>query len=96
MTTRPTRPIRPIRSARGLSGGLFVGIGAEDRQQPVSAHQPFLDVISTFDHAEVKIYAEADHGYTWQDWPSYNPAAANDSFAKTIALFGASLRPMSA
>lgn len=82
-----TEPSAPHRSAAGISGGLFVGIGADDRQQPVSAHQPFLAAISALDHTEVQIYAGADHGYTWRGWPSYNAAAANDSFVRTDALF---------
>lgn len=77
-------PDSPHRTAQGLRGELFVGIGADDHMQPQASHQPFLDAIAT---AEVSIYAGADHGYTWAGWPSYNEAAATDSFERTTALF---------
>jgi len=77
----------PHLTASDLDAGLFIGIGAEDRMQPVAAHQPFLDAVANQEHVAVEIYAGADQGYTWRDWPSYDEAAAMDSFAKTDALF---------
>lgn len=75
----------PHNSAAGLQGQLFIGIGADDEMQPQSANQLFLDAVS--DRAEVSVFPGAEHGYTWEGWPSYHEQAAKHSFERTIALF---------
>ena len=80
-------PDSPHRMAPQLQGGLFIGLGAEDRQQPVSANQPFLDAVGGLPDIDIQIYDGADHGYTWEGWPSYEHKAATDSFSRTDDLF---------
>jgi len=78
-------PDSPHHTAENLKGDLFIGIGADDQQQPVAIHQPFLDAVHNLDHVE--IYPGADHGYTLRGWSSYNHDAATASLTTTAELF---------
>ena len=60
--------------------------------QPLAAHQPFLHTVAKLPAVQVATYPGADHGYTWPGWPSFNQAAADASFAATVALFQSALR----
>ena len=77
----------PHLSGDQLKGRLFIGIGEDDQMQPLSSHQPFLDVVEPQPGTKVAVYSGADHGYTWPGWPGYDEAAATASFASTLALF---------
>lgn len=80
-------PDSPHLTAGLFRGRLFIGIGLEDRMQPLASHRPFLDAVAARPGIEVATYPGADHGYTWRGWPSYDRAAADASFAATVALF---------
>ena len=82
----------PHLAAAQLSGSLYMGLGEIDEVMPVSLMQPFLDEVATReDTTIIDIHADADHGYTWPGAPSYNEAAAETSWTKTLAMFADSL-----
>lgn len=81
------QPDSPHLTAGRLTRPLFIGIGEADQMQPLSGHRPFLEAVRPLDDVEIAVYPGADHGYTWRGWPSYDRAAANASFASTVALF---------
>ncbi len=80
-------PDSPHLTAHQLRGRLFIGIGEDDQMQPLAAHQPFLQAVAALPGVHVETYPGADHGYTWPGWPNFDQAAADASFAATLALF---------
>ena len=50
-------------------------------------HQRFLDATAEMPNVDVDIWAGADHGFTWPGYATYNKAASEGSWAKTIAMF---------
>lgn len=87
------QPDSPHLTAGRLTRPLFVGIGEADQMQPLASHVPFLDAVRPLGDVEIAVYPGADHGYTWRGWPSYDRAAADASFASTVALFRRALQP---
>jgi len=58
----------------------------------VERTQPFLDAVAALgERVTVDIHPDADHGYTWSSAPTYNEAAANLAFARTVELFRSAL-----
>jgi carboxymethylenebutenolidase len=84
-------PDSPHHRAGGIRQPLFIGIGDADQMQPVAAHRAFFDAVAPLPHVEVEIYPGADHGYTWEGWPTFDAGAAEGSFAKTRRLFATHL-----
>jgi carboxymethylenebutenolidase len=85
-------PDSPHLSAHELRPPLFLGIGDADEVQSIAMHQRFLDAVAGLDHVDVTVWPGADHGYTWPGYPNYDEGAAEGSWAKTLALLGATLR----
>jgi carboxymethylenebutenolidase len=84
-------PDSPHLSASDLTCPLYIGIGTADQMQSIEMHQRYFDAVAGLDHVEVETFEGADHGYTWPDAPGYHEVAAEGSWAKTIAMFGAAL-----
>lgn len=87
-----SEPDSPHQTASGLTQPLYIGIGTADQVQSIEMHQRFFDVVEPLDNVEVEIFDGADHGFTWPDHPTYNEAAAEGCWDKTLALFNAALR----
>jgi carboxymethylenebutenolidase len=86
------RPDSPHLTAARLAHPLYLGIGEDDEVQSIAMHQPFLDAVAGLDHVEVVTFPGADHGYTWPGYPSYDEAAAETSWTRTLAMFDDTLR----
>ena len=80
-------PDSPHLSASSIANPLYIGIGEADELQSIAMHQRFLDAVAPLDHVQVETFPGADHGFTWPDHPSYDPAAADGCWDGTIALF---------
>jgi carboxymethylenebutenolidase len=87
-----SEPDSPHQTASNLAQPLYIGIGTADQVQSIAMHQRFFDVVEPLDNVEVEIFDGADHGFTWPDHPTYNEAAAEACWDKTLALFNATLR----
>lgn len=70
-----------------IVGELYLGIGEIDEVQSIAMHQKFLDAAESNDKIDVVTWPEADHGFTWPGYATYNEAASNGSWDRTIALF---------
>ena len=81
-----------VEAAGELVNPLYLGIGEADEVQSIAMHQPFLDAVAGLDHVDVTTYPGADHGYTWPGYPTYDEAAAETSWTKTLAMFDDALR----
>lgn len=78
----------PHLTAGDLPGSLYAGFGEADQLMSVAGMQPFINAVAALgDRAEIDILPGADHGYTWPDAPSYNEAAAEKAWSRTLALF---------
>jgi carboxymethylenebutenolidase len=82
----------PHLSVGELAAPLYLGIGEADEVQSIAMHRPFLDAVAPLDDVEVVTFPGADHGFTWPGYPTYDEAAAETSWAKTLALLDATLR----
>ncbi len=76
----------PHLSATDLRQPLYLGIGEADQVQSIAMHQPFLDAVASLDNVEVRTFPGADHGFTWPGYPTYNEAAAETSWDRTLAV----------
>lgn len=83
------KPDSPHLTAAQITRPMYLGIGEADEVQSVAMHQPFLDAVAPLDNVEVMIYPGADHGFTWPGNPTYDETAAETSWTKTLAMFGA-------
>jgi len=83
------QPDSPHLTAADLTRPLYLGIGEADELQSIAMHQPFLDAVAPLKNVEVITYPGADHGFTWPETPNYHEVAAETSWTKTLALFGA-------
>jgi len=70
-----------------ITGELYLGIGDADQVQSIEMHQRFLDAADGKDNIDVVIWPGADHGFTWPGYATYDEAAANGSWDRTIAMF---------
>lgn len=70
-----------------IVGDLYLGIGDADQVQSIAVHQRFLDATAEMSNVNVDIWPDADHGFTWPGYATYNKAASEGCWAKTIALF---------
>lgn len=86
-------PDSPHLSAERLTGSLYLGFAEADTVMPVESMRPFIDAVAgSPGKTIIDIHAGADHGFTWPDSPRYDLAAAESSFAETVALFDETLR----
>jgi carboxymethylenebutenolidase len=81
----------PERSATQIQAPLYIGVGDDDRIQPIAVNQPFFDAVAPLAGTEIRIFTVVDHAFTWPDWPTYDQQAADVSFDRTVALFRRSL-----
>jgi len=70
-----------------IVGELYLGIGDADQVQSIAMHQRFLDAAEGNDNIDVAIWPDADHGFTWPGYATYDEAASNGSWDRTIAMF---------
>ena len=82
-------PDSPHLTAGSLTRPMYLGIGEADEVQSIAMHQRFLDAVAPLDHVEVMTFPDTDHGFTWPGYPSHNQNAAETSWSKTLAMFGA-------
>ena len=83
----------PHRTPEQIVGDLYLGIGDADQVQSIAMHQRFLDATAEMPNVDVDIWAGADHGFTWPGYATYNKAASEGSWTKTIAMFERNLTP---
>ncbi|MGI9606953.1 MAG: dienelactone hydrolase family protein [Acidimicrobiales bacterium] len=79
----------PHLTAGDLDQPLYLGIGEADEVQSIAMHQPFLDAVADLVYVDVRTFPGADHGYSWPGYPTYDEAAAETSWATTLAMFEA-------
>ena len=85
-------PDSPHLTAGQLAGSLYAGFGEADQAMSVASMRPFIEAVSGLgDRAVVDILPGADHAYTWPDAHSYNEAAAEQAWSRTLALFESTL-----
>jgi len=86
----------PHLSVDKIVGDLYLGIGDADEVQSIAMHQRFLDAVKNSDTAkdniDIVIWPGADHGFTWPGYATYDEAASNGSWDRTIAMFERCLR----
>lgn len=70
---------------------LLIGIGGADTMQPAELHRAFLERVAPLEQVEVVLYPGAEHGFTWPDGPHHDAVAAEDCFARTVALLATAL-----
>ncbi len=80
-------PDSPHLTAGELTQPLYLGIGEADQVQSIAMHQRFLDAVVGLDHVEVRTFADADHGFSWPGYPTYDETAAESSWTATLDLF---------
>ena len=80
-------PDSPHLGVDRITAPLYLGIGEADEVQSIAMHQRFLDAVADLDHVDVVTYPGADHGYTWPGYPTYDEAAAEGSWTRTLAMF---------
>ena len=80
-------PDSPHLTANEIVNPLYLGIGEADEVQSIAMHQRFLDAVAPLDHIEVETFPGADHGFTWPGYATYDQAASDGCWDKTIALF---------
>ena len=75
-----------------LAGSLYAGFGEIDRIMSVASMQPFIDATAALgDRVVIDVHPGADHGYTWPGAPTYNEAAAERAWSRTLAMFEVAL-----
>jgi carboxymethylenebutenolidase len=77
----------PHRTPEQIVGDLYLGIGDADQVQSIAMHQRFLHATAEMSNVDVDIWPGADHGFTWPGYATYDEAASEGCWAKTIALF---------
>lgn len=81
------QPDSPHLTVGDITGELYLGIGDADEVQSIAMHQRFLDAAASKDNIDIVIWPGADHGYTWPGYTTYDEAASNGSWDRTIAMF---------
>jgi len=77
----------PHLTTEQIVGDLYLGIGDADQVQSITKHQRFLDATAEMSNVAVDVWPSADHGFTWPGYATYNAAAAEGCWTKTIAMF---------
>ena len=68
-------------------GELWIGIGDADQVQSIEMHERYLSAAEPLDNVTVRVFAGADHGYTWPISPNYHEQAATVGWAETTSRF---------
>jgi carboxymethylenebutenolidase len=78
----------PIDYVEGLKAPVLAFFGGKDAFIPITEVDKFRDALKAAGkHAEVVLYADADHGFMCDDRPSFHPTHSKEAWAKTIAFF---------
>lgn len=81
------RPDSPHLDLGAVTGSLYLGFGENDHVTPLSAIPPLERELGRQQASfEIEVLRGADHGFTMPDLPPYNPAAAEQAWAGTLAL----------
>ncbi|GAA5174740.1 dienelactone hydrolase family protein [Niveibacterium umoris] len=81
----PKHPIDLIGAFKAPVLGFY---GGKDQGIPVASVDQMQAALKAADSkSEVRLYAEADHGFLADYRPSYNPAAAADAWPRALAWF---------
>jgi carboxymethylenebutenolidase len=84
-TAQPTTPIDHAEKLKVPVLGLY---GGQDKGIPVEGVERMREALKKGDSkSEILIYPEADHGFHADYRPTFNKAASEDAWAKTIAWF---------
>ena len=87
-------PDSPHLTAGSLAGSLYAGFGEADQLMSVASMTPFIEAVSALgDRVTIDVLPGADHAYTWPDARTYNEAAAERAWSRTLALFDSVLAP---
>jgi carboxymethylenebutenolidase len=86
-------PTAPLNSVADLQAPVLCFFGEQDPYIPLSQVKKIEDTLRTLGKShEVKVYANADHGFFCDDRASYHPEAAQDAWEKTKAWFAKHLQ----
>ncbi len=87
-------PDAPYREVDQITAALYLGYGENDHVSPPSTIPPVREQLERNDVSfEIDVMAGADHGFMMPGMPAYNPAAAAQGWAATMALLGERLPP---
>ncbi len=88
VTSRDPSAKPPIAYVEGLKAPVLAFFGGKDAFIPITEVDKFRDALKAAGkHAEIVLYADADHGFMCDDRPSHHPTHAKEAWAKTIAFF---------
>jgi carboxymethylenebutenolidase len=81
-------PTAPLNAAADLQASMLCFFGGKDPYIPLSQVNKIEDSLRALGKSfEVKVYADADHGFFCDERASYHPDAAREAWEKTIAWF---------
>jgi carboxymethylenebutenolidase len=81
-------PTAPLNAAGDLQAPILCFFGEKDPYIPLSQVKKIEDRLRTLGKSfEVKVYANADHGFFCDERASYHPEAAQDAWEKTKSWF---------
>jgi carboxymethylenebutenolidase len=78
----------PHLGVASYTGHLYVAFGAEDKMQPASANEPFIDATNEMSGGRglAEVHVGADHGFAVPGG-AYHEAAADRSYDKALEIF---------
>ena len=86
-------PTAPLNAAGDLQAPVLCFFGEMDPYIPLSQVKKIEDTLRALGKSfEVKVYADADHGFFCDERASYHPEAAQDAWEKTKSWFAKSLQ----
>jgi carboxymethylenebutenolidase len=86
-------PTAPLNFAGDLQARILCLFGEKDSYIPLSQVNKIEDTLRALGKSfEVKVYADAEHGFFCDDRTSYHPEAANDAWEKTKSWFAKHLQ----
>jgi carboxymethylenebutenolidase len=86
-------PTAPLNAAGDLQAPVLCFFGEMDPYIPLSQVKKIEDRLRALGKSfEVKVYADADHGFFCDERASYHPEAAQDAWEKTKSWFAKSLQ----
>jgi carboxymethylenebutenolidase len=81
-------PTAPLHAAGDLQAPILCFFGGKDPYIPLSQVKKIEDRLRALGKSfEVKVYADADHGFFCDERASYHPEAAQDAWERTTAWF---------
>jgi carboxymethylenebutenolidase len=86
-------PMAPLNFARDLQAPILCFFGEKDPYIPLSQVKKIEDTLRALGKScEVKVYAQADHGFFCDERASYQPEAARDAWENTKSWFARHLQ----